>query len=64
METNTDSLIGIHIDSAKAILETCRVSYRITQRGSNRFILTRDHRPDRINIKLNDNDIITSIDFG
>ena len=63
-ELDYNSLVGIHINSVKAILFVYGIKYRITQRGKEHYIITMDYRPDRVNLKLTEDGIVYCLDFG
>ncbi len=65
-ELNFDinDLIGMHLDSAKAWLDTCRVRYRVTRRGKQAYIITMDYVSSRLNLKADESDIVTEVTFG
>ena len=59
-----NTLMGIHIDSAKHILELYRIRFRVIRIGDKPFIATRDFVPGRVNLSLSENSIVVCLDFG
>lgn len=56
-------LIGKNKDDAQKIVENYGYSFRITSENGNDYMITCDFRTDRVNVKIED-DLIISAELG
>ena len=56
-------IVGMGIAEARLEAENAGIVLRITNRDGSPLIITRDMRPDRVNVRL-DNNIVTTVDIG
>lgn len=60
---NPDDLVGKETDVALMLLEMLGVRHRFSRIDSQRYLLTMDHVPDRVNLTV-DNGIVTGARLG
>lgn len=64
VQFDEQSLVGMHLDAAKALLYICNARYRVTRKGKVAFVTTMDYIPHRVNLKVNEFDIVYSVSLG
>ena len=63
MNLNLTKLIGLMEQEAVYLIKAHRLTYRVTKRDGNAFIVTRDYKHDRVNLEF-ENGKITKASIG
>lgn len=48
------NIIGKSLREAAEVLNSAEISFRITRRDKTNYVVTRDYRPERVNLQLDD----------
>lgn len=60
MKLDLGKLIGLFEQEAAYLIKAHKLTYRITKRDGNAFIVTRDYRHDRVNLEFENDKIVTA----
>jgi hypothetical protein len=56
--------VGLHVNAAREKAAKKGISSRVTSKGNQPFIITHDFKAERLNFRLNDEEIVVSVGLG
>lgn len=63
-EEQGNPLVGQNIEAIIPILTASNICYRIVQEGNIVYFVTADHNPNRINLRLDSDNVVTDAYLG